>query len=105
MNNQKTKVDKIQRRQSRIEHFINSIFSSWGEIKTEVSVNDDSDTEYTDFEVKISNSTNAKVLYQVLRCNNILDIELLLGEDFHQTSESHFCLFCFYCLFTTSKEI
>jgi len=92
-------------KQTRIEilnGFLNNCLNKF--VSWESKVNDDSETDCTAYEIKISNSTNDKTTLQILNVYDDGGIQLLRGEDFDDVDEQQFLYWLFLDQFLTYPE-
>lgn len=80
-----------QERQEALETFLHTIFNDYG-VPFEVSVNEDSNPDQTDFEVEIRNNKNEVVARPIMGVQKSGTIELQLGEDFYPTDIEDFVM-------------
>jgi len=74
----------------------------YGDIKFEISINDDSDNERTAFEVKLSNEKNKNYCISILQVSDEGDshyVEILWGDDFESCDHETFLRLIFTDLF------
>lgn len=90
--------------QEAVREFVTQALSYAGEhIKHSIILNDDSDEEFTAYEVQITNSTNSKNLSAVLQSNGEI-IELLVGDEFYPVSKLSFVVQLLLWEFLTLSE-
>lgn len=98
--------NKYMKRENQIQEFVHDCLGQYGVLKYEIKLNDDSDEDYTDFEVVISNDTNKKKCFVVLRSHDYEGgIEILKGEDFYATDKQDFLMYLFLEQFISFQEV
>jgi len=93
-------------RKGKVAEFVNGVIGNYSVLNSEISITDSQEQYYTDFEVRISNTTNAQIVCAELRCHGESGvIEICRGEDFYPVSEVDFLMDLFLTKFLTFVEV
>lgn len=95
----------MNKREEQIKEFMQGCLEDYPVLKYEITINDNSEDDYTDFEITVTNDTNDKESHTILRCWDYQGgIEILRGEDFYGTDEKDFIMELFLTEFLTLVE-
>lgn len=80
-----------QKHKKTIEKYCKKVFTPfnekyWGNLQYEINLNDDSDTNCTAFEIRLTNGTNKKHRFVILQADDDGVMEMLMGEEFQEFS-------------------
>lgn len=98
--------EQVEERKQILTNWIDELFPKIYKdfLKISINENDNSDDEWTAFEVEFKNNTNRKKAIEIVNIDSDGQIEILLGEDFESVDKEAFLMYLFLDLFITYPE-